>query len=84
MPFWKKAGLTTGILMMVVSGVMFVVFMLMILSSDFSLGKNATKTGLVLSAAVFVLASVLTVVSAIFVLPEFMRNLKEQEKWRKR
>ncbi len=43
MPFWKKAGLMTGILMMVVSGVMFAVFLLMILSSDFSLSRNVTK-----------------------------------------
>lgn len=69
---------------MVVAGVMFGVFLLMILSSDNSLSPNVTKTGMILSAAVFVLASVLTVVSAIFVLPEFNRNLKEQQKWRKR
>lgn len=84
MPFWKKASLTTGILLMVVAGVMFAVFLLMILSSDNSLSRNVTKTGLILSAVAFVLASVLTVVSTIFVWPEFKRNLKEQQKWRKR
>ena len=84
MPLWKKASLTIGILLMVVAGVMFAVFMLMIFSSDNSLSRNLTTTGMILSAAVFVLASVLTIVSAILVWPEFKRNLKEQQRWRKR
>ena len=84
MPLWKKASLTIGILLMVVAGVMFAVFLLMILSSDNSLSRNLTTTGMILSAAVFVLASVLTIVSAILVWPEFKRNLKEQQRWRKR
>ena len=84
MPFWKKAILTIGLLLMVAAGVMFAVFLLMILSSDNSLSRNVTKTGMILSAVVFVLASVMTVVSATFVWPEFKRNLKEKQKWQKR
>jgi len=84
MPFWKKAILTIGLLLMVTAGVMFAVFLLMILSSDNSLSRNVTKTGMILSAVVFVLASVMTAVSATFVWPEFKRNLKEKQKWQKR
>ena len=85
----KKAGLMIGILLMFVSGIAFIVCALLAaelaegIEEEIFTGAQLGK-GIVVSAVVFLLALVLTSLSAIFVGMDFARKLRAQEKWKKR
>lgn len=85
--FLKKAGLIIGLLSMLVAGVGFIVSLLLAAESG-TREETFTRTQLVpvmiVSAAVFVLALVLTVVSGVLNWKEFATGFKEEGKWKKR
>jgi uncharacterized membrane protein len=62
----KIAGLIVGILLMVLSGITFVVCLLLPAMTDNRVSFDESVLGLIPAAIVFFLAFVLTVVSAIF------------------
>ena len=85
--FLKKTGLIIGLLLLLVAGMAFVVSLLLAAESG-TREETFTKTQLMpviaVSAVVFVLALVLTVVSGVLAWKEFATGLKEEGKWKKR
>lgn len=62
----KLASLIIGILLMILSGIAFIVCLLLPAMTDNRVSFEESMLGLIPSVVVFVLAFVLTVVSAIF------------------
>ena len=85
----KKAALTIGLLLMLVSGVAFIMCLLLLAElaegiEDEIFTRAQLIRATVISAVVFLLASALTSISAIFAGMNLARKLRAQEKWRKR
>lgn len=72
----RLASLIFGILLMVLAGIAFVVFLLLPSMTDGRVSFDESMLGLIPSVVVFFLAFVLTLVSAIFVLKA--RKTKQQ------
>lgn len=64
----KMASLIIGILLMILSGIGFIVSLLLPAMTNNHVSRGESMIGLIPSAIIFFLAFILTVVSAIFVL----------------
>ncbi|MEQ1645072.1 MAG: hypothetical protein ABL959_16605 [Pyrinomonadaceae bacterium] len=82
----KKAGVTIGLLLMLTSGVAFVVCLL--LTADLTVApkeevftRAQLNRGIIVSAIVFLLSFAVTAFSGFFAIKDISRSVKAQDKW---